>query len=139
MKDDVTCMYIRPHFVVCSCRQKSKYTMHINLFFILQNGKKTTNQLSLFEVTLLFFPFCSTLPFEFLKQALDETSSSLAFPIFKLTFLSTPREKARIKMCSFPEGCFFFYVYVFFNCDRRKFLCTTEKKEINLGGFSPTF
>lgn len=48
--------------------------MHINLFFILQNGKKTTNQLSLFEVALLFFPFCSTLPSEFLKQASDETS-----------------------------------------------------------------
>ena len=48
--------------------------MHINLSFILQNGKKTTNQLSLFEVALLFFPFCSTLPFEFLKQASDETS-----------------------------------------------------------------
>lgn len=47
--------------------------MHINLFFILQNGKKTTNQLSLFEVALLFFPFCSTLPFEFLKKASDET------------------------------------------------------------------
>ena len=77
--------------------------MHINLFFILQNGKKTTNQLSLFEVALLFFPLCSTLPFEFLKQASDETSSSLGFPIFKLTFLSTPREKARIKMCRFPR------------------------------------
>lgn len=47
--------------------------MHINLFFILQNGKKTTNQLSLFEVALLFFPFCSTLPSEFLKQASDES------------------------------------------------------------------
>ena len=75
--------------------------MHINLFFILQNGKKTTNQLSLFEVALLFFAFCSTLPSEFLKQASDETS--LAFSIFKLTFLSTPREKARIKMCRFPR------------------------------------
>jgi len=114
--------------------------MRINLFFILQNGKKTTTQSSLFEVALLFFPFCSTLPSEFLKQASDEHSSSLAFSIFKTDFPEYTKRKSSNKNVSLPKAVLiFFYVYVFFNCDRRKFLCTTEKKEIILAGFSPRF